>query len=138
MQLLSPFCVCSSMKRILLCLFVSIGLALAATAADISGKWTGAFTSDSGEGGSAYLILTQSGTKITGSGGPSADEQWPGLQGSVNGNKVSFQVKSPDDGTIYKCDLVLDGDHLSGDVTFSQPDGQPMKGKLTLARVTTQ
>ena len=123
------------MKTILLCMFLCVAAALTAIADDINGKWSGSFTPESGDGGTAYVILKQSGNTVTGSGGPDANEQWPGLQGTVNGNKVSFQVKSPADGTVYKCDLVLDGDHLKGDVVFTPDGGQPAKGKLDLTRV---
>jgi hypothetical protein len=125
------------MRSILLCLLVTLAVAFTATAADISGKWSGSFTPESGDGGTAYVILKQSGTTLTGTGGPDANQQWPGLQGTVNGSKVSFQVKSTDDGAVYKCDLVLDGDHLKGDVMFTSGDGQTTgKGKLDLTRVT--
>ena len=123
------------MKTILLCLLI-MGLAFAAAAADVTGKWSGSFTPESGDGGSAYVILKQSGTTITGSGGPDASQQWPGLTGTINGNKLTFEVKSPDDGTVYKCELVLDGNRLQGAVTFAPEGGQPGKGKLDLTRVT--
>lgn len=122
------------MKSILPCLLLVVALALTATAADLSGKWTGSFTPESGDGGTAYVILKQSGNTLTGSGGPDAGEQWPGLQGTVSGNKVSFQVKSASDGTLYKCELALDGDHLKGEVVFTTADGQSAKGKLELTR----
>lgn len=125
------------MKTTLLTLLLATTvLAISATAADATGKWSGNFTADSGDTGTAYVVLKQSGTTVTGTGGPDANEQWPGLEGKVNGNKVSFQVKSVSDGTIYQCDLVLDGDHLKGDVTFTPPGGQPGKAKLELSRVT--
>ena len=122
------------MKTILPCLILALALALTATAADISGKWAGAFTPENGDGGSAYVILKQSGNTLTGSGGPDANEQWPGLQGTVNGNKVTFEVKSPSDGTVYKGNLTLDGDHLKGEVVFTSADGQSGKAKLDLTR----
>jgi hypothetical protein len=124
------------MRTILLCLFLCVALAFTATAADISGKWSGSFQPENGDGGSAYVILKQSGTTITGSGGPDANEQWPGLQGTISGNNVSFQVKSAADGTVYKCALVVDGDHLKGDVLFTTAEGQSGKAKLDLTRVT--
>jgi len=129
-------CVSYSMKSILLCLLVTVALALTAAAADISGKWTGSFTPENGDAGSAYVILKQSGTTLTGSAGPNANEQWPGLQGTIGGNKVSFQVKSASDGTLYKCDLELGGDHLKGDVTFTSAEGQSGKAKLDLTRAS--
>jgi hypothetical protein len=124
------------MKTIGLWLFLSIALAGTAIAADFSGNWTGSFNSGTGDNGSAYVILKQNGTTVTGSGGPDANDQWPGLEGTVSGNKVSFQVKSTADGTVYKCALVLDGDHLKGDVQFTAADGQAGNAKLDLTRVT--
>jgi len=123
------------MKTILSCLLLCCVLAVAASAADVSGKWSGTFAPDNGDNGSAYLVLKQSGAKITGSGGPDENDQWPGLQGSVEGNKVSFEVKKPDDGTVYKATLVLEGDHLHGDVMFTTADGQSGKAKLDLTRL---
>lgn len=122
------------MKTILPALFLILALALTAAAADVTGKWSGSFVSDGGDSGSAYLILTQSGSALTGSGGPDANEQWPGLKGEVSGNKVTLEVKSVSDGTVYKCTLVLDGDHLKGDVVFTPAGGQPGKAKLDLTR----
>ena len=124
------------MKTILLYLFLSAALAVSAVAADISGKWSGSFLPENGDSGSAYVILKQAGTKITGSGGPDADQQWPGLQGTIEGEKVSFRVKSADDGTVYECSLVLQGEHLKGDVTFTTANGQAAKAKLDLTRVS--
>jgi hypothetical protein len=123
------------MKRILLFLFVCVALPFIAAAADVSGKWSGSFTPENGDGGSAYVILKQSGATITGSGGPDANNQWPGLHGAIDGNKVSFEVKSTDDGTVYKGSLVLSGDHLKGDVAFTTGDGTSGKATLDLTRV---
>jgi hypothetical protein len=123
------------MRTIQLCLLLCLALAFTATAADISGKWSGSFVPENGDSGSAYVVLKQSGTTLTGSGGPDENEQWPGLQGTVRGNNVSFEVKSASDGTVYKCTLVLDGGHLKGDVQFTSADGQAGKAKLDLARI---
>jgi len=123
------------MKMILPAFLLGIALAWTATAADVSGKWTGTFTPENGDGGAAYVVLTQNGSTLTGTGGPSAEQQWPGLQGTISGSKVSFQVKDPEDGTVYKCELTLDGDHLKGDVTFTPAGGEAAKGKLDLTRV---
>jgi hypothetical protein len=113
-----------------------LALAFTAAAADVSGKWSGSVTPENGDNGTAYVILKQAGATITGSGGPDANNQWPGLKGTIDGNKVTFEVKSTDDGAVYKCSLVLEGDHLNGDVAFTTPDGQSGKGKLNLTRVT--
>jgi hypothetical protein len=124
------------MKTIFLSLFLCVALPFVAAAADVSGKWSGSVTPENGDGGSAYVILKQSGNTLTGSGGSDANDQWPGLEGTIDGNKVSFQVKSTADGTVYKCTLVLDGDRLKGEVAFTTSDGQSGKGTLELARVT--
>jgi hypothetical protein len=124
------------MKTILSCGLLCLALALTAAAADVSGKWSGTFTPENGDNGSAYVILKQSGSTITGTGGPDANDQWPGLQGKIDGNKVTFEVKSAQDGTIFKCTLMLDGDHLNGDAESKTPDGQVGKAKLNLTRVT--
>jgi hypothetical protein len=123
------------MKTLIVCLFITLALAFTAAAGDVTGKWSGSYTAESGDSGTAYVIIQQNGTTITGSGGPDANEQWPGLEGTVKGNKVTVQVTSASDGTVYKCDLMLDGDHLKGDVLFTPPGGQPGKAKLDLTRV---
>jgi hypothetical protein len=124
------------MKSTLLLLFLSVALACTATAADISGKWSGTFVAENGDSGTAYVILKQSGSTITGSGGPDANEQWPALQGTIDGNKISLQVKSTTDGRVYNCALVLDADHLKGEVHYSNTAGEIGNAKLDLTRVT--
>ena len=123
------------MKKILVCSFLVAGMALVAMAADISGKWSGSIVPEGGQPGTAYAILKQSGSAITGSAGPDENQQWQGLKGSIAGNKVTVEVKSPDDGTVYKCDLMLDGDHLKGDVNATSGEGHALKAKMDLMRV---
>jgi opacity protein-like surface antigen len=123
------------MKKILVCFFLIAATALVAAAADVSGKWSGSLTPEGGETNPAYVILKQSGTAITGTGGPDEGQQWPDLKGTIRGDKVTLEVKSPEDGTVYKCDLVLVGDHLKGEVTATGSGGQNMKGKMDVARV---
>ena len=120
--------------KLFLCVMLAMFLAFAAAAADASGKWSGTLQQESGEDGSAFVILKQDGAILTGSGGPNETEQWPFQNGKVAGDKVSFEVKSPD-GVVYKCELTLAGDSLAGDVVATGPDGRPLKGKLQLARM---
>lgn len=121
------------MKR-LLCFLLAAALA-AVAASDASGKWSGGFSTESGNAGTAYAVLKLSGDSLSGTAGPNADEQWPIQNGKIAGNKVSLVVKSPSDGASYKCDLVLDGDHLKGDMTITRPDGQAQSAKMDLTRV---
>jgi hypothetical protein len=121
------------MKRVL-CFLVAAALA-AAAGVDASGKWNGGFSNESGGTGTAYAVIKLSGTSLSGTAGPNADEQWPIENGKIAGNKISLTVKSPSDGAAYKCDLVLDADHLKGDMTVTRPDGQTQKAKMDLTRV---
>jgi hypothetical protein len=123
------------MKKIVLCSFLGVAMAMAAAGADVTGKWSGTISPDGRDSSSAYAILKQTGTTITGSAGPSDSEQWPELKGSIKGDKVTVQVTSASNGTTYKCELVLQGDHLKGDVSSTSTDGQATKGKMDLARV---
>ena len=120
--------------------FVCLGAlwfaAMTLSAADISGKWSGSFTV-TGPGGesqqdTAFVILQQKGNALTGSGGPDETRQYPILKGSVEGNKITFEVQS--DGPLYQVDAMLVGDHIKGDVTVVQ-EGQTSKAKVDLTRV---
>lgn len=122
------------MRKIAVCGFLVIAMAFAATAADVTGKWSGTFTPESGENGSAFVILKQTGTAITGTGGPDENQQWPDLKGTIHGDKVTLEVKSTSDGTLYKCDLVLAGDHLKGAV-LATSGGQTLKAAMDVQRV---
>jgi hypothetical protein len=122
------------MRRVFLCFLLAAALA-AAAAADADGKWSGGFATDNGNAGTAYAVLKVSGASLSGTAGPNADEQWPIQNGKVAGNKVNLEVKSPGDGASYKCDLVVDADHLKGDMTITRPDGQTQKAKMDLTRV---
>ena len=106
--------------------------AITALAADVSGKWSGTFTAEGGEPQPAFMILKQSGSALTGSGGPDENEQWPLENGKVDGNKITGSVKSPD-GAVYTVNLVLEGDHLRGEITAKQED-RTMKGKMDVTR----
>src|SRR5579872_7048633 len=123
------------MTKILVCSLLAAAMALTAAGADITGKWSGSFAPEGGQSESAYAVLKQAGTAVTGTAGPDESQQWPDLKGTIHGDKVTVEVKSPQDGSVYKCELVLAGDHLKGDVTAKTPDGQELKAKMDLARV---
>ncbi len=108
----------------------AVGLALGA---DLSGKWSGTFTSDEGNSSGALLILKQSGTSITGTAGPDDTQQWDIQSGKIEENKVVLDVGSPHG--KFKFDLVLSGDTLKGDVSGSREGAPPVKGKVELSRV---
>ena len=120
------------MKTLVCTLLIAL-FAMTAMAADVTGKWKGSFAPEGQDPSGAFAILKQSGTTLTGTAGPEEDRQWPLVNGKVVGNKVTGEVTSPD-GIVFKLDLVLEGDHLKGDVNGMR-DGQPMKAKIDLTRV---
>jgi hypothetical protein len=107
--------------------------AMTAMAADVTGKWKGSFAPEGQDPSSAFVVLKQSGTTLTGTAGPGEDQQWPLANGKVVGNKITGEVTSPE-GLVFKLDLVLEGEHIKGDVNGMR-DGQAMKAKIDLTRV---
>lgn len=104
-----------------------------AAGADVSGNWSGTFKANGadGEAGTALLILKQTGSEITGSIGPHADEQHTITKGKIDGDKIS--IESSDGGMTIKLELVLTGDRLAGDVT-ANGEGRTMTAKLDVTR----
>jgi hypothetical protein len=91
-------------------------LALAAIAADVSGKWTGSFKVNGGDHNVPQLfILHQQGKKLSGSGGPNESEQYPIEDGTIDGAHVRFQLTTGEWKFAY--DLKQAGeDGLEGDL----------------------
>jgi hypothetical protein len=110
-------------------------LGLAASAADVSGTWSGTLKITGPDGqtqdDTIHLILKQEGGKVTGTAGPSAGEQLPIGKGAVEGNKVSMEVAIPNG--AFEFDLVVEEDHLKGGVTLSA-GGQTLKAKMDATR----
>lgn len=117
--------------RLLACMLLLAGLALAD---DVSGKWSGSFTPEGHDAGNAYLVLKQNGSEVTGTAGPDENQQWTISKGKIEGNKVTAEVPSPD-GPVYKLSMVLEGDHLKGDVTGTNQNGENISAKIDLTRV---
>src|SRR5690348_10121427 len=67
-------------------------LSAIALLADVSGKWSGSFIPDGQDAESAVLHLKQDGPTITGTAGPSEEQQMAIRAGKVDGDKVSFEV----------------------------------------------
>ena len=120
-----------ALKAVLL----SMVLALAASAADVTGTWSGTLKITGPDGqtqdDTIHMILKQDGGKLTGTAGPSAGEQLPIEKGVVEGNKVTMEVPIPNG--AFKFDMAIEGDHLKGDVTMAA-GGQAMKAKMDATR----
>ena len=100
-------------------------------AVDATGTWTGTFTPDGGEQGTAHLVLKQDGQKLTGTAGPSETQQRSIQNGKADNGKIVFEVAG--DGGIMKFSLKQDGDEITGDVTRER-DGQTLTAKLAVKR----
>ena len=121
--------------RLITVALVALVLALTASAADLTGTWSGTFTITMPDGktndDTVHLVLKQSGGTITGTAGPSADQQLPIAKGTITGNKVALELPVPDG--LFKFDCTLEGDHLKGDVTRTS-GGQSTKAKMDATR----
>jgi len=119
-----------------LCLCIFLVAAMTASAADITGKWSGSFVLQAPDGehaDNAFVIIQQKGTELTGSGGPDESRQWPMQNGKIEGDKITFEVTA--DGPVYKIEAKLEGDHIKGNVTAKTPEGETLTAKMDLTRV---
>ena len=108
-------------------------LALAASAADVSGAWRGTFTIALPDGktrdDTVHLVLKQNGGTITGTAGPNrrttgADREGDDRRATGSHSKCRFPM------ACSEFDVMLDGDHLKGDVTRTA-GGESMKARWT-------
>src|SRR6185369_12403301 len=82
----------TTMGRFLVALLT---LVAAMHAADVTGTWSGSMAMTNGpetKDDSAYLILKQTGTEITGTIGPNADKRLTITKGSADGNSVYIEA----------------------------------------------
>ena len=120
------------MKRIALLLILSA----AALMADATGKWSGAAKAPEmgDETQSLFFNFKQDGATLTGTGGPTEGDQHPMEKGTVEGDKLKFQVPVEGKGTIY-FDLKTNGDEISGEAQFKRNEGESMKFQVALKKV---
>lgn len=123
------------MKR-LFCLLTLFSLLC--LGADFSGKWSGTVDVKTPDGTvetqSAFLILTQEGTKVTGTGGPSEDQQHPLRNGTVEGDTMKGEVVT-DEGRVFALELKISGDGLTGTVKGETDEGDKFEGTVKMTRV---
>jgi hypothetical protein len=101
---------------------------------DLSGRWVGILEIPGRNGGPRSvhfrLILKQNGTTVTGAGGPDPTDLDELINGSIEGDKVRFDL--PDDyGVRMHAKLMVDGTRLTGELSRS---GGPTL-KLSLKQV---
>jgi len=123
--------------RILFCSLLLAAFAFTAVAdTNVTGTWSGNFTTpaaggDTGEH-TAYFVLKQDGSAITGTVGPTEDQQFPIEKGKIEGDKITLEVNH--EGDTIKLDLVLAADHITGDANLSI-QGETRKAKIDVKRV---
>ena len=114
--------------------FALVLSAVVAFSANVTGKWTGSFI-DTTEGQTknetACMILNQDGSKITGTVGPTVEEQIPIKAGTIDGNKVTFQVAADQQVIIFE--LTVDGNRMTGEA-HAEADGQKKTARIDVKR----
>jgi uncharacterized protein (TIGR03435 family) len=93
-------------------------LPFALHAADITGKWSGY---------PASLILKQDGSKVTGTAGPTARDQTPIANGTLEDDRLSFDLGP------YHFALRIAGDEITGEIT-----GERQSSRVMLKRVNPE
>ena len=103
---------------------------------NVTGKWSGSFniTHASGEteDSTAFLVLTQTGSEITGTVGPDEDKQLPIQKGKIEGAKITLEADNQ--GRTIKFALILSADHITGEASMSEDGGGIGKAKLDVTR----
>ncbi len=110
-------------------------LALALSASDVSGKWSGTIDiEDSGSTIPIQVEFVQTSDVISGKVGRtgSADEGTI-RNGKVDGTKLSFEVVSHETSSAFKWTLTLVNDQLEGEMKGSVDEGE-IVGKVKLSR----
>ena len=119
------------MHKILIAFLLS---AFCLLAGDVSGKWSGTMKPNGEENaGPAFLVLKQEGAELKGSAGPNESQQHPIESGKVEGDRIRFEIKVGEKGTI-SFDLKLDGDQISGDLKMVR-DAESRTATLSVQRV---
>ena len=130
-------------KKLLFVTTILLALAVAAMAADVSGKWT---FEQAGRGGgnpvTVTLTLKAEGSKLTGTvvrPGRNGNMEAQITDGKVDGNNVSFKTSQDMGGNTIVTDYsgMLSGDELKLKITRPGRDGNPMTSEATAKRSTT-
>jgi hypothetical protein len=103
-------------------------------AVTVSGSWSGEWEiSPDGGPGPHYMVLKQEETSVSGTAGPSADQQIPIRNGKFADGKLTFEIAIPS-GPSLRFDFTVDRDSMRGDAVLAM-NGVERKLKLSAKRV---
>ena len=129
------------MKKLALVVAFALCVLPAFAAEDFTGKWSGSFSGTDPNGSpvkeNVFLNFVHKGSELTGTAGPTAEQQWKILNGTVKGDSVAFEVQGGGDtqgGPLLKFALTFADGHLKGDVN-AERGGEKMTAKVDLTRV---
>jgi hypothetical protein len=110
-------------------------LALALSAGDVTGKWSGTIdVEDAGSTTEVQVQLVQKADAISGKIGRTGGADEGTIQnGKADGAKVSFEVVSAQTSSPFKFTLTLVNDRLEGEMKGATDDGE-IVGKVKLSR----
>ena len=122
------------MKRLMFIVALLLLFVPVRAAEDFTGKWSGAFNISEPEqhDDTVFFQLTHKGKDLTGTAGPNAETQWP-LKGTVDGNKLTFEVAHEGGGQV-KFMLTYAEGHLKGDAS-AEMNGMKLAAKIDVQRV---
>lgn len=103
---------------------------------DLTGTWSGTFViAEPPDEDPAHFVLKQSGTGLTGTGGPTAERQRPIAKGKVTttkeGTTATFDVAAED--TVMHFELALVDGRLKG-TARAERDGRKMTAAVDVGR----
>jgi hypothetical protein len=117
-------------------IFYSLVLfAMTLSAADLTGKWSGTYDVTISDGqtlkGRVYMVLTQSGSDLTGTIGPDEQQQSQITKGKVENERITFENQT--EGPLMRFELRLVDEHIRGEGRGDM-EGMKIQAKLEMAR----
>ena len=110
--------------------------AIAIMGADLSGIWVGTLSPPGGSQENFLLMLTQDGTTVTGTAGANESDRHPLEKGTVQGDRLTFEVRNPN-GTLF-FDLKANGDEINGTLTFKSGEQILGTARVSVKRSTSR
>lgn len=113
------------MKKVIVSLLSMLGML---SAAGMTGRWKGEAVGQKPDGTPTReefsITLEQKGETVTGfvQGAPDA-QKWEILEGRFAADRLTFQVRPPDSGKVFRISLRLEGEELKGEGVAENENG---------------